>query len=185
MNHQKLIAYIRYYLESLGWVGMAGLGLIGLAIAGWFVQVQPQQQALADLQDHIAVNRTKINAIVGIPKPLVMTESQKIEAFFHSFPSDAEAPNLLRRMFKAAGRSGISLETGEYAVVDVQNSHLKQYRVTLPVKGELVQILAFISGVIKAAPTSALEDVTFRREKIEDGQVDAKLVFIFFVNTEQ
>ena len=61
---------------------------------------------------------------------------------------------------------------------------MKKYRITLPVKGELVQILSFISGVIKAAPSSALEDVTFKREKVEDSQVEAKLVFIFFVNTE-
>lgn len=183
MNQQLVTAYLRYYLGRLGWVGLVGVALIAGALSVWFVRVLPAQTAIADLEVKVAANRSKVAEVVaGGEHKEELTDEQKLLAFFASFPVEGQTPQTLNNLYKSAAHAGISLDTGEYAMAAVPGSRLKQYRVTLPVKGELIQILAFTGGVLKAAPNGALENAAFKREKIDDAQVDAKLVFQFFVN---
>lgn len=181
MSQQTFIAYGRYYLIRLGRVGVAGVLLLVGALAFWFLRVQPEQSVLASLERKVAANRQAIGRAADPARQPELSDVQKLDRFFRSFPTEEHTSEALDILYKSAQRAGVALDTGEYAVTATPGNRLKQYRVTLPVKGELTQILAFVSGVLRAAPNGALENVSFKRDKIDDPQIDAKLVFQFFV----
>ena len=76
------------------------------------------------------------------------------------------------------------LETGEYAWLQTGTERLARYRITLPVKGTFKQVLGFMDIVLKDNTTLALENAAFKRDKVDDEAVEAKLVFIVFVDTQ-
>ncbi len=184
MKQSLLSAYLRYYRGRLGWVGLGGFALVLTALALWFLQVEPARLALAELQTRVAANQHAIQNLGTESTPMELTDEQHLLAFFDAFPADDQTPRALSSLFKSAAQSGLSLDTGEYTLTFVPGSRLKQYRVSLPVRGKLVQVLGFTSKVLQAVPSGALENASFKREKIDDSQVEAKLVFQFFVSAK-
>lgn len=181
MSQQILIAYGRYYLNRLGRVGVAGVVLLLAGLTLCLLHVLPQRDATAALERKVAANNILMARATDPNNKPVLSDAQKLERYFASFPHEDHAADALGSVYKSAQHAGVSLDTGEYLLTAPPGNRLKQYRVTLPVKGELIQILAFISGVLKAVPNGALENVSFKRDKIDDPQIDAKLVFEFFV----
>lgn len=184
MKQAMISAYLRYYQARLGGVGLAGLVLIVCAVGFWFLQIAPTRQAVADLETRVAANHLAMQSVEPGAAPVVLTDEQRLLAYFDAFPTEEQTPQSLGNVFKSASQLGLILQTGEYTLTVVPGSRLKRYRVTLPVKGQWIQILGFASNVLRAVPSAALENASFKREKIDDGQVEAKLVFQFFVNTK-
>jgi Tfp pilus assembly protein PilO len=184
MTQSMLLAYLRYYQGRLGWIGLGGLLAVIAAVALWFLQLAPARMELEALQARVAANRVAIQTAEVSATTAALTDDERLLAFFNEFPAEEKMPQMLSELFRSAAESGLSLETGEYTLTVIPGSRLKQYRVTLPVKGPLVQILALSSNFLKAVPSAALENASFKREKIDDAQIEAKLVIQFFVKAK-
>jgi hypothetical protein len=76
------------------------------------------------------------------------------------------------------------LETGEYTWLQTGPERLARYRIALPVKGSFKQVLGFMDLVLQSNATLALENASFKRDKVDDATVEAKLVFLVYVDTQ-
>ena len=56
------------------------------------------------------------------------------------------------------------------------------YEVDLPVKGSYVQIRKFIVKVLNAMPSAALEEVSFKRESVGSGELEARIRFTIYMS---
>jgi hypothetical protein len=61
---------------------------------------------------------------------------------------------------------------------------LARFRVSLPLKGTFKQVLGMMDTVLQENNTVALENVTFKRDKVDDQAVEAKVVFLVFLDSK-
>jgi Tfp pilus assembly protein PilO len=95
-----------------------------------------------------------------------------------------EVPALLKKIYAAAGAHDLELETGEYSRIQTADERLVRYRVSFPVKGSFQQVFLFMDKVLRENNTVALENVAFKRDKVDDAVVEAKLVFLIIVDSK-
>lgn len=167
----ELLHYaLRAGVHELGRVGGLGVALLVGALGFYLAAVRPAQDEAAALQ----WRRAQIEKHGRPSAPAVVTTTQ-IERFMAFFPELESAPGWLRTVYAVAEREQLELLQGSYRLSDDRVLGLAQYRISLPVRGGYPQIRRFIAGVLDEIPALALEDVTFQREKIGDGAVEAKI----------
>lgn len=180
MKQSDFMNYFRYLAGRLGTAGILGVAMLVAAALLWFFQIRVQQQQLDQLIQKQMLNSAALLAPGRVMQQAQLNDEQRLDAFFRSLPASTEVPSQLRNVYAQATRSGLTLETGEYAVLDEPGSRLRSYKVTLPIKGDARAILSFIGLVQKSANNTALENVSFKRDKIDESQLEAKLVFRLF-----
>jgi Tfp pilus assembly protein PilO len=112
-----------------------------------------------------------------------LNKEEQLDLFYKTFPDELQVPDLLQKMFQAASKIGLTLETAEYSLIQTGSERLVRYRVTLPLKGSFKQMLDFMDTVLKQNGAIALENASFKREKVDDAAVEAKLVFVVLVDS--
>jgi Tfp pilus assembly protein PilO len=183
MNWNLLRRVFWLRIQQLGTMGMAGLTLILVAVVAWFFLLQTDQRELVKLTrtlDALHVQEIQKNAL---PANSVLGKEEQVDIFYRAFPTEDQVPEALSQLYRAADKYELVLETGEYARSRTDADRLIRFRVMLPVKGTFKQVLAFMDRVLKD-PNMALENATFKRDKVDDEQVEAKLSFILFVNAK-
>jgi hypothetical protein len=167
-----LIAYrMRAAVHELGRAGGLGLGLLGAALAFYLAAVSPARKEIAALQERSA-EAARHGERRSAPAPVTTAQIDRFKGFF---PALESAPDWLRTLYGIAEREQLELAQGSYRLSDDRVLGLAQYRITLPVRGGYPQIRRFIAGALDAIPALSLEEVTFQREKIGDGAVEAKI----------
>jgi hypothetical protein len=92
-----------------------------------------------------------------------------------------EAEVTLRRLFDAAGQSGLELVQGEYRLVDVKDAGLRRYQLLLPVYGQYSEIRSFLAKALNQDAALALTAIQLRRDVIESTDMEAVLSFTLFL----
>lgn len=178
-NWLRRIFWLR--VQQVGAMGLTGLGLMLAAMVTWLVLVQADQREFAKLtrtQEALHAQEMQKNAL---PARSALSKEEQINIFYRAFPTEDRVPESLGMLYRAAEKNDLVLETGEYTRTRTGNDRLIRYRVMLPVKGTFKQVLAFMDKAL-TDPNTALENATFKRDKVDDLNVDAKLSFILFVN---
>ncbi|MEI8168782.1 MAG: type 4a pilus biogenesis protein PilO [Rhodoferax sp.] len=175
---------LQYLLRQLGPFGLVGMCLLIAAVAMWLAIVRPGQMEQQRLVKMVETRNAQLVALKQVGRVVELSPEEKIDVFYKKFPTATQVPELLSKVYGAAQKNGLALETGEYALLQSDADRLARYRVSLPVKGAFPQLIAFMDAVLKDMPTVALESANFKREKVDDVAVDAKLVFIVFVETQ-
>jgi Tfp pilus assembly protein PilO len=175
---------LQYRMHQLGPMGLLGLALLIASVALWLGLVQPAELEAQRLANRVQARQTQLATLSQTPRVAELSKEEKIDYFYKSFPAVNRVPEQLNNIYRAAGKNGLTLETGEYALLQSETDKLARYRVALPVKGSFQQVLAFMDAVLKEIPSTALESAGFKRDKVDDPAVDAKLVFIVFVEAQ-
>ena len=172
-----------YRLAQLGPVGGLGLCLLLLAALGWFTVVRSGQKEwegahlkLAALQQQPSRSSLPVNS--------ALQKEEQLQLFYQGFAKADRVPDALERIYSAAVKHQLLLETGEYNWNQNAQDRLARYRIALPVKGSFAQVLAFMDQVLQDNAQLALENASFKRDKVDDPLVEAKLVFVVFVDTQ-
>lgn len=175
---RRIHALIGGGAASLGWYGVAGLGLLVFAGAFYLSTLRPAQIRLEGLQREAA----QLRQPAGRPEVAgPQTAGEKIAAFYAFFPPPERLPDMLEKIFDAAEPQALILGQGDYRVVKVSLGRLTRYQVTFPVQGTYPQIRKFVAGALARVPALALDSVQFERRKIGDSTVDAKIKFVVFL----
>lgn len=173
--------HAQYLLRQLGPAGLAGLGLLLLALLLGLFWIQPAEQ---DLQRQARKLQNQQGQLTRLRQPgrvVELSQEEQLERFYGGFPATPRVPDLLDGLYRAAAQHALELETGEYALIQNESDTLARYRVALPVKGSFAQVLSFMDASLRAMPSIALESANFKREKVDDAVVEAKLVFLVYV----
>lgn len=169
----EYVGRARYWLEGIGWPGMAGLALFALSIA---VAATAISVRLAELDAVRAASEGQPERVAGDAYSRAQaSRDEQLLKFYGYFPALSTLPDWLERVYGAAEKNGVALEVGEYRLVQDKNWKLTRYQVTLPVKGSYQQIRGFIAQVLTDVPASALEEIGFRRDTVGTDRVDARL----------
>lgn len=183
MNWNLLRRVFWLRVQQVGTLGGAGVALLLVALMLWLVLVQADRREFAKLThtlDALHAQEIQKNAL---PANSALSKEEQVDIFYRAFPAEDRVPESLGLLYRAAEKNDLMLETGEYTRTRTGSDRLIRYRVMLPVKGTFKQVLAFMDKVLKD-PNMALENATFKRDKVDDVMVDAKLSFILFVNAK-
>lgn len=169
-------------MKNLGIPGMAGVILLVCSLAGYF-SFSFWEKARLDTLSRDVVTETKrlemsrMNSGVDASSP-----GAQLHAFYGFFPVRQKVPELLKTIYAAAHDESVGLAQGEYKFIPGKSGRIVSYQVNLPVKGNYVQIRKFIVKVLNSLPSAALEGITFKRESISRGDLEAKIRFLIFFN---
>jgi Tfp pilus assembly protein PilO len=180
MNKALFIA-IRW-MKNLGLPGMAGMAMLVLAATSYLGMTLPQHSRLEQLTQEVAEAQAQQKSVGLNPAADTYSSAAHLRAFYEFFPARQSAPQLLGTLYKAASTESISLSEGEYKYSVGNAGAMGMYQVDLPVKGTYVQIRKFIVKVLNAMPSAALEEVSFKRESVGSGVLEARIRFTIYLS---
>lgn len=164
--------------EQLGWQGMSGLVL--LILAGAFLTL-----SLDPLEEETAMMRGRIEAVrgkgAGDGKPFGTGDRQdELASFYESLPEEGEVTDMLASVYAVAEAASVELKQAEYHLDD-KDSPRVEYVVNFPMRGEYTRIRAFLSRVLADNPAMALDQISFQRDRIGDGVLNANVKMTLFI----
>jgi len=160
-------------VRLLGLPGVAGVALVVFSLSYAVSALLPAKQELDGQRE--AVARAQARAQQASAGVADTSPAGQLKAFYSFLPAQPAAPEWLDKIYAAAMKEQVNLLRGEYSLVIDPDTGLARYRILFPVKGSYSQIRGFISGALNTVPSLALDDVNFERQKISDGQVDARV----------
>lgn len=169
------------WIKNIGMSGMAGIILMVFAVAGYLGAVLPQQARFAQLTQDIADEQARQKTATLNPAVDTRSTEARLRVFYEFFPAPQKAPILLKTIYRAARGESLSLTEGEYKYSPGKTGRIGKYQVDLPVKGSYVQIRKFIVKVLNSVPSAALDEVSFKREIIGSGELEAKVRFTIYL----
>ncbi len=165
-------------LRSTGTTGLAGLGLLVLALLCIWTVIMPQREGLAALRDELALVQARSSS-GGMSPPA--TPARQSSEFIKQLPTRLELPGILGIVLQQAEAANLSLETGSYEWKPGKDGGPGQYRIALPVRGSYPNIRQFVETTLVAVPAVALESLRFARDEISQSAIDADISFVVFV----
>jgi Tfp pilus assembly protein PilO len=168
---------VRLWLARLGRPGTVGLALLVLAATLCALGVKgrfEEREALKSQLEQLRARYCLSQANPTTPKP---GREGQLLSFYGIFPQPASLPDGLAAISASAKAVGLSLDQGEYRMVQEREARLARFQVTLPVKGTYAQIKGFIASVLREMPSCALEDIAFKRDATGNPVLDARIKF--------
>lgn len=161
-------------------------GLIGFVITigsllFYFAKIEKLDRQIRVAQyevDHIKENSTKLIHSEVLP---AQTSTQEINEFYKRFPAGASLPILLNLIDDVAIKQHLILNRGDYKLSQTKQGQLSRYEIVLPLNGKYTQVRQFIAEVLQKLPALALSDLQIKRENSLSPAVEARLVFVLFL----
>jgi hypothetical protein len=166
-------------LPQLGLPGMVAIALLVTSIPFYFSAIRPLQSNLNALKQNLEDTRNASNQ--GKVDHSADTPMEQLDEFYRFFPSEEDSPRWLGKMVEIAGKNGLALNHGEYAVVRDSAGQLRRFKITLPVQGTYPQIRRYLAALIAEIPNMALENVQFERKDIEDTKLQARIRLVLYL----
>ena len=182
MNASLLRRKLTYHLRRLGWQGASGLVMIIAAVVYASITLTAASIRTERLDQQLVEATARLNQAEESPathKPT--TPAEQLLAFYQEFPKGAAVPDWLEKIYAIANEQKLALDVGEYTLTKTQSGRLDQFRIALPVKGTYPQIRKFIHAALSTAPALALDGLYLKRDKVGEGTVDARIVFLLYL----
>ncbi len=180
MNVILLRRWLVYWLMRFGLPGSIGLILIGVASVYALVVLVPASARSHQLNGQIAEALVRYQHDQG-GEPGALSPAEQLQAFYRAFPKETTIPDWLGKIYALAAEQNLDLEIGEYSLNQEKFARLDQFRIVFPVKGSYPQIRRFIGAALATAPALALDSLSLKRDKVGDATVDARIVFLLFL----
>lgn len=187
MNARMLARHLRHRGERLGWAASLGIVLLLAALLYALISVRAasaraERFAAAATQANAEVARQASAASGASAAPKTpTTPAEQIVAFYKEFPKGESVPDWLESVYAIAENEKLSLEVGEYLLTKSAGGKLDHFKITLPVKGSYPQLRKFINAALATVPSLALDGIYLKRDKVGDGAVDARVVFLLYL----
>jgi Tfp pilus assembly protein PilO len=178
--------------KALGTWGLLGISIAITSCIFYFVQVLPINQKWVQVQNELQIkigqsennrqNHAQNKALVQTMP--TQTSAREVAEFYKIFPAGASLPKWLRFIDTAAVKQHLTFNRGDYRLTQSKQGQLQRYEIVLPVSGGYVQIRQFIADVLQQLPALALSDLQIKRDNAMSPTVEARLVFVLFVQGE-
>lgn len=161
----------------VGWGAAVGAcALAAATLCAWQSQRLGARQQ--DLAQQIAAARTARPAPQRVALP---DGARRVAAFYAWLPAHEAIPDLLQQLVDVASRNGVVLAKADYKAQAEDGAAFLRYQITLPIKADYAKVQAFIVGALREMPALTLDSVTFKREQIDSGEVEARVHFNLLV----
>lgn len=176
-----VVVAAKHFLRRAGWAGIVGLAILLGSPIFYATTVLPMQKQIAtlevaQLQMRRDIAQTRRGAARSAP-----TGEMQLKAFYAQFPSLNRSEERLAKIYAAAKRQHIMLESGAYRLTGEETGNIQRYQITLPLRGSHVQIRRFLSELLTEIPSLSLDDISFKRETIDLPVVNAVIKLTLFL----
>ncbi len=163
--------------ERLGWGAAVGACALAAAIlCAW--QAQRLEARQLELAQAISTARAARPAQQRVALP---DGARRVAAFYAWLPAHEAIPDLLKQLVDVAVKNGVVLAKADYKAQAEDGAAFMRYQITLPIKADYARVQAFIVGALRDMPALTLDSVTFKREQIDSGEVEARVHFNLLV----
>ena len=152
------------------------LCLSGLMAWGWACQ----QRGMAARLEALPLPALSRNDAVPATPPA--TPGGNLALFYAVLGQSRQVEQQVRQLFDLADKNGLVLTQGEYKSAYDKASRVTTYQVILPLTGSYRAIWQFALQALRAAPFASLDELSFRREQIADGRLEARLRMTFYLS---
>ena len=181
--------FLGRFAKTLGVWGLLGIVIILASSIFYFVDFLPTSKQLLQTQNELQnkLEHTQKNVRERSQKEIVVqvaptqTSTQEIAVFYNQFPAGATLPKWLRLIDTAALKRHLVLNRGDYKLTQSKQGQLQRYEIVLPVSGSYMQIRQFIADALQQLPALALSDLQIKRDNAMSPIVEARLVFVLFL----
>lgn len=181
LNAGRLLLRVELMLHRINPLLMvAGLMWLVTAIA-WLWLVPLWQSRLHALNMDSLEAQTMLHRQVQPLQPSqAPVEQQNFNAFMNNLGDSRHAEQQLRTLFTLAGDLELELLQGQYKLACDEAGELCSYRVQLPVTGSYTRVRTFMEQALQAIPFASLDELSFKRESVTDGEIEARLGLTLF-----
>lgn len=174
---------IAWLLHRQGWAIAlwTGVTLIVAAVLLHGVAVRPLQQSLDALQAQPKGAREGKLERLGDDLARQDSPDAQLASFYAYFTTEDRLTDALAKVYAIARSLGLEMKRAEYRLTSQPGRKLDRYLMTVPIQGSYTAIRAFVTSVLRAQPTMALEQVQFQRKDIGERVVDAQITFTFYL----
>jgi hypothetical protein len=169
-------------LSRFGWSRFVAVQLCVAGALCWLWWI-PQQRAEAKAE-LIAIEgqRMALRATRAAPHAATTLPTQAhLTAFYATLGDRQHAERQVGTLFAIARSTGLVLAKGEYTSVYDRVSQIDTYQILLPVAGPYSAIRRFCEQVLLTLPFASLDEISFKRDAIGNGVLDARLRFTLYL----
>lgn len=158
--------------------------VVVFAIAATFhvYAVRPAEQRLERLQ--ISLDKRAAKA-AGAARPSRLAPQAevagKLGQFYAFFDGELTYVDWLARFYDVAQQTQVPIQRVEYRTVEPAGIPLVLHEVSVPVTADYARVRAFSEGVLTAIPVASLDQITFKRQRANQAEVEADLRFSFYL----
>ncbi|MFM0018855.1 hypothetical protein [Paraburkholderia azotifigens] len=172
----------RLALSRLGWSRFVVVLLCVAGAACWLAWI-PARHADANAQAKaIERQRMALRAPRAARRETPASPAQaNLMAFYGTLGNRQHAERQIGTLFELARKSGLVLSKGDYTWAYDRTSQVYAYQVLLPVAGPYSAVRRFCERVLLTIPFASLDEITFKREAVGNGSLDARLRFTLYL----
>jgi hypothetical protein len=158
--------------RHLGWGG--SVGLLALVAGGVLVVLGRHFDAQAhELRLQLAEAKNS-----AYPRHAHTPDrAQRLRAFYDALPPATRIPRTVSELILLANDKHVALRSAEYRAQAEDAGRYLRYRISLPVVGDAQAIQGFLLAALSEYRTLALESVTFKRDRVEAREIEARIQF--------
>lgn len=164
--------------SQLGWQGRVGLVLLILAAGFLLLVLNPLEQETTLLSGNLEKMRSKAALRAGAAS--IGGQQQELGLFFNSLPGESAITDILAGVYSEAEATGVEVRQAEYRM-EGKGKYWAEYRMSFPVRGEYGRIRIFLSRVLAEHVAVGLDQVSFKRDRINDPVLSAEIKLTVFM----
>ena len=177
MTPRDAVAHLRYQLLRHGWPAVVGLALIACAIGLQYFGVVQAREQTVQLRAQAAVVRQRLAQVPDQNE----AANNRLAAFYARLPGTSGALDAIDLIHRSAGTNGVKLAQGEYRLMREGSAQLLRYQITLPARSNYLSLRAWLTDVMNALPTAALDEISFKRDNVGNTAVEANVRLTLFL----
>jgi hypothetical protein len=173
---------VHEYLQSLGVPGLAGLGLLVVALIWGLAGLLPDWQSLQHLSQQTREASEYLAKVEEGSVAAPVVPQRQLDDFRSKLPSQPQATVAIDKIYALATVERITLARGEYSLGIDPKTHLARYQILLPVRGSYPQLRRFLHALLGQLPAVVIEDVEFQRKKIADTDLTGRIRMTLYLS---
>ncbi len=170
----------RLAMESFGWQGVIGIGLMLGALYVFATMVAPMEARLEDTRAEAARPR---NA-TGVPTTQatrVADPATQLSELYGAFPGDDALPGLLAKLNEIGRAHGVALQQADYRANEDRGRQIGQYRISVPSVTTYPQLKGFLADVLATLPNVSLDQLSLQRHAPAETTIEVQMQFTVYL----
>lgn len=171
------IAQLNYMFYRHGWFAVVGLIMMGSTLALQFIGISGAHVRVDEIHaEQVAQRRQDVARV----EPKNQT-AERQDIFISGLPPSADAIVAIKTIHQLAKERNVQLFAGEYRVTTSGTGRLQTYQINLPATSSYPEIRAWLAEVMNTLPALALDDVSFHRDEVGSGKIEARTRLTLFM----
>ncbi len=159
--------------ERSSWFGLVGLCSLMLSVVLYWAWLIPKQLELSQLT---AQQETPIQAYQA------RTPQQDLEAYLASLPSIQYRAASVQKLIDIADAKNLQLDEVSYKTQYQLDDPIAHYHMQFNLVATYQDIQAFLSQLLNQLDYVAIESLSFNRETVQDGLIEARIQLVLHFN---